>query len=264
MSRRKMTNAATAILPPAGEPTRMTINNPGTPWMSIIFGALATVIVLVIFAWLSLVFLLGHAGFYRPERALAAGLLDIGLWLAIISLVFAISFAVGRYLLGQIFDYFRYRLDTQLEIHKLKMQTAQQLPATTANRMNREEWRKHQAIMMVMSRALDGMLDETGKLQTRTEPWSRRSVGLMRLTNEQEEIGGNSKLAMWVKPWLIGRGILLSDTQLNLAWFGEADPNLPAIQEALVDEFGPEINFGSGGAPMSGNYIEKGGKESWA
>lgn len=252
---RKVKSAVTMDLPPP----QTTINNPGVPWGTIIFSIGASTIIFLFLSWQAMIFLLDRAGAYQPDKVLASGLLNTGRWLLVLLIIIGISIVFGRFIVNEALGFLRYRLDTQLEIHKLRAQAAQQLPPTTSNRMTSEQKRKYRTIIMVMERAFQ-MIDETGKLQTRTEPWSRRSVGRLQLYNEDTPIGENTNLATEIKPWLLEKGILLSDSQMNIEEF----PSLAAIQTILTDEFGPTINFRNGKGSMSGQYIGKDGLQLWA
>jgi hypothetical protein len=222
-------------VPPPAIPRETVIHNHNSssnaPVFLVLFGIACLT---VVFGWYGGVFLLAQAGLAQPERQLANGLIFVvGLLV-----VLAIATLVARAFLRDV-------LEARVEIERLRTQAeqarqnqAQQISPLAAARMTREQSRLYMAVKLAMSRAYQS-IDEQGNLQTRAEPWSRRSVGELRLLNESKALGEQSNVANAVKPWLLRAGILVDDRTVNLADY----PNLNAVDLALLADFGPPVLY---------------------
>lgn len=214
-------------------------------------------IVSLFLGWHAALYLADQMGYARPQQTVIQCLIGV----AIVVGVLVFSAALVRFVLN---DYWLHRQvmeQKRIELEQVRVRIAQLAPPATAARMTREEARQYQAVKLVMDRAYQ-VVDETGKLRTKLQPWSRREVGRLRLLNEPAPIGENTKLAAWVAPYLLDKRILSSDRQINLTDF----PTLAAVEAQLVTDFGPPIIYNANSAGMSSHYIEKGSSslESWA
>lgn len=232
MFKRKVSNESPAPAFPVRETTihHHQPNRAGT-----IFSLFTVAVASVILLYWGLVYLLATAGITNPQAQLAAGLL----WLLGLGLLGWIGWLIGDRVLGQILQTRLELARLQLEAEERRLSIAQQIPPQTAARMTEEETRKYQAVKMVMAQAYRGKIDDDGKLLGKIEPWSRRSVGRLRLLNEATSIGENTSLASFVKTYLLDKQILLDDRTVNLARF----PNLASVEAQLVTDFGPPILY---------------------
>lgn len=226
--------------------------------IGVIFSAFCVIVAAVILAWFGLVFLAEQAGARQPEFEVArclVGLAAVGVILAALGLA-------AKFFLN---DFYRHREAMEqmhLQALEKRARLAQGIAPQAAAGMPDEDKRKYRAVMLAMDTAYQSV-DEKGKLRTKNEPWSRRSVGALTLLGEAKPIGEDTELAKWVKPWLLGKNIILDDRRVNL----EQYPDLNAVETALIAEFGRPILLyrpGQNEAGMSGHYIDKGaGSESW-
>lgn len=235
MFRRKTKVKQTAAPPPIPRETVIHNHNSSSNW-PVFLTLFAIVCLSMVFGWHAGVFLLTQAGIQQPERSLANGLIFV----AGLLLLLAIAALIARAFLRDV-------LEARVEIERLRTQAkeaernrVQQIPPLAASRMTREQSRLYMAVKLAMSRAYDS-IDEAGNLQTRSEPWSRRSVGELRLLNESKPLGEQSNVANAVKPWLLRRGVLKDDRTVDVENF----PNLNAVDLALIEEFGPPVLYRS-------------------
>ncbi len=171
------------------------------------------------------------------------------------SIVLGILGAGVRYVLADLFRHRELMADKAIELETARAKVAQIIPPSTAARMTSEESRKYQAVKLVMSRVYGppALIDDEGKLVTgNDQPWSKRAVGRLVLLNEKTAIGENTTLSSWVKAYLLDKGILVSERQVDLARF----PNLASVETQLVKDFGTPIIFGRGEG-MAGEFIQK-------
>ncbi len=243
--------AATTFTTP---PPRQTINEARTPWEAIILLSFACGVLLLVLAWYIAVFLLDTAGYPQPDKMLAEGLIN----LAILALIVYLAGLVGKWFVGEWLDYKRDKLEVKVKIAEIKYSFDHRLPATVAAATTNEKQRLYHATIDVMERGYK-QIDENGKLMGRIQPWSRRSVGRLQLINEADPIGEGTKLAGNVARYLLEQKILLNDTTINIEQF----PNLNAVKICLDNDLGQPIYLSGNGSGMSGNYIKKGGEESW-
>lgn len=253
--RKRLANVAAPIAPPM--PLETTVNHYySSSRLGTIFALFLVVVCAAVLGWYAAVFLAGQVGAARPERAVAYCIMGLsGL------LTFLGGLGVfAKFVLRDFMSHRERMAEKYIQLEQARTRAVQLIPPTTQARMTRDESRKYQAVKVVMDRAYQ-IVDDKGKLSgSKKEPWSRREVGALTLLNEREPIGENSRLASWIKSYLLDRNILASDRQVNVVDF----PNLAAVEAQLVKDFGPPILFSAGDAGMSTHYITRGnGRESW-
>lgn len=222
-----------------------------------IFTLFIVAVISLMLGWNAALYLAEQAGYARPQQAVIQCLIGF----AIIAGVLVFSAALVRFVLTDYWSHRQVMEQKRIELEQVRVRIAQLAPPATAARMTREEARQYQAIKIVMDKAYNGKIDPDGNLIGRIEPWSRREVGKLVLLNEREPVGENSKLASWVKSYLLETGILSSDRRVDLGRF----PNLSTVEAQLVTDFGPPIVYSANsGNGMSSHFIEKGtSRESW-
>lgn len=209
----------------------------------------------LVLIWFGLIYLAEQMGYARPEQAVIQCLIG----LAILTGAMLLAAGLVRFVLTDYWAHRQIMAQKYIELEQVRARLSAAIPPVAQTRMTREESRQYQAVKIVMERAYQ-MADPGGRLRTKTQPWSRREVGRLKLFNETEPIGENSKLAGWVAPYLLDKRILTSDRQINLTDF----PTLAAVESQLISDFGPPIIYHAGGGGMSTHYLEKGSsRESW-
>lgn len=252
--RSRLDNTVATPVPPPPQET-IIHNYAPSRWLDILAWFLV-VVVSVFLAWEALVYLVGQAGYNRPEQAAANGLGGLVAALVVLGSVFVLVKFIAA-------GYWAHR-ERMEEIHlqalEKRARLAQAISPQLAPGMTEEDKRRYRAVMMAMARAYRE-IDEKGRLRTKSEPWSKRGVGDMVLLGEGKKVGEDSDLARWVKPFLLERNVLLDDRTVNLARF----PDLVSVETALVAEFGRPIMLfkpGDGNGAMNSHYVEKGTHQS--
>lgn len=248
---KKNKNVASAALPPINETNTINHNYPSRAAVALV-GLFGLVLAPVLF-WSGLVYLVDQMGFHPAEKYTAWGVI---IFIVAVLILGVLGF-MARWLAN---DYYNFKLtmaDKQLDLMAQQTRQAQLIPAQTAASMTYDDWRKYTTIKLVMDRVYhQGFIDASGKLLTKSQPWSVRQVGAMTLQGEKSPIGKDSSLASWVAGYLVDRRILSDERTVNLKAF----PDLSSVEAQLVKDFGRPISYsGNGGNfAMSGQYINKG------
>lgn len=214
----------------AGFPAETTnVNHYHTPsYAGLVFSGFTVVVLTVVLGWLALVFLFDQAGSRRAAADAAACVMGLGIIAGVIG-------AVGltaRLILNDLLAHRERMGEMLLEVERVRSRAVQAIPPATGAVMIDQDKRKYRAAVMVMSRGFQSV-DERGRLLTKGEPWSKRSVGGLILLGETKPIGEDTDLAKGVKPFLLERGILRDDRTVNLAKF----PDLASVEADLINCF---------------------------
>lgn len=243
--KRKMDNTATTTMPMGPRPPtpeRVVYTQPSRPYVGIIFTLFVCIVALGPIAWIFGVFVLGQAGFKKPERAMAELLLLVTVALPLLAYV---TWLVSG-ILNKVLSYKERMKMMDLEAMRYTNFTAGS-PALPNGRLTGEQKRLFENLALVMEQAYRDYADsgEMGYSGNTQRPWSKRSV----LSMDPPRYGRmpDSK-ATDIRKWLVEHGVLIGEpgfdqinTDLFLAWSDfrallEEEFNLPVVvqtQKAL-------------------------------
>ncbi len=217
--RRRFRSQAVGLKAQPGE--TIVHNHPPNYAWPILTGIMA-VIVGVIGLWHAALYLLSEAGDPHPERTLS---------LVIISVVLLVGFAfLGSWLVGQHFDrWSNHRLQVlDRENEALRYRQLMANSMTQDTRTVGPDARFANLVILVMIQAFDDYASRQGEYAySDPRPWSRRNAATFILANEKTPVG--ESMASRVRPWLLERGVITSNNQINLKRY----PDVASVQRLL-------------------------------
>ena len=186
-----------------------------------VFSKVFALFVILIFIWMTGIFLFRKIGVRQPDHAMAYTLL-VGL--GIIFLGGVISLVLNTFL-DKYFDFQKEIKDKETQQMRYKQLMLQSAVADT--RPNTDTTRLNSLILQIMEEVY-AYHARNGKFRGAWRPWSRRSAGALILLalSETEPVG--ESLAVKAKDFLLKHNVIV-DEQLNLSQY----PDLAAIQKLL-------------------------------
>ena len=248
--KRQMNNAAAPAMPmqPARPAERVIYTQPARPYAAIIATLFLCAVALGPVVWVFGVFLLGQAGFKKPERAMAEILLLIVLGLPVLAYL---SWLVSG-VLNKVLAHKETMRQMDLEAMRYTSITAG-APALPAGRLTGEQKRLFENLALVMDQAYRDYADsdEMGYTGSAQRPWSKRAV----LAMEPPRHGRmpDSK-ATDIRKWLAERNVIVGMAgfdQINAADF----PTWADFRALLEEEFNLPVVVGKALPSPTGGYV---------
>lgn len=248
---RQMGNAAAAAMPMPARPSpeRVIYTQPARPYASIIFTLFVCAVALGPVVWVFGVFLLGQAGFKKPERAMAEILLLIVLGLPVLAYVsWLVSGVLNKVLAHK-------ETMRQMDLDAMRYTSiATGAPALSAGRLTGEQKRLYENLALVMEQAYRDYAD-SGEIGYQggsdKRPWSKRSVLAMKPPRYGKM--PDSK-ADTIRKWLAERQVIIGDPQndqINI----EEYPTLSDFMALLQNEFNLPVVIKALPYPTDRGYV---------